>query len=157
VNLAESKLPPSRSKRCREKRKLDPVRTAKYNQWQRENYQKNKNRYRLSRQKYADKNREKERQWARNSKIKRRLEVLVYYSKGTPSCACCGEKEIVFLTIDHINGGGRKHRRETGYTHLFDWLRHNNYPSGFQILCYNCNAAKAINGECPHKQGAKIK
>lgn len=37
-----------------------------------------------------------------------------------------------------------------------DRLKQNNYPRGFQILCYNCNNAKSIQGQCPHqiKNGA---
>src|ERR1019366_4483037 len=29
-------------------------------------------------------------------------------------CACCGETERIFLTIDHIGGGGAEHRRQFG-------------------------------------------
>ena len=32
----------------------------------------------------------------------------------------------------------------------------NNYPDGFQILCYNCNCGRAFNRDnhniCPHKE-----
>lgn len=31
-------------------------------------------------------------------------EVMSHYSKGSPKCACCGENEFIFLTIDHIFG-----------------------------------------------------
>ena len=36
-----------------------------------------------------------------------------------------------------------KHRKETGGANLYVWLRKNNYPIGFQILCYNCNLVKS--------------
>lgn len=88
-----------------------------------------------------------------NLKIK--TEVFSYYSKGTPICNCCGINEIVFLTIDHINGGGRKHIKSIveirGGTNFYRWLRKNNYPDGFQVLCYNCNCGKRTFEECPHK------
>jgi len=67
-------------------------------------------------------------------------------------CVCCGEDNYKFLVIDHINGGGRKHRKQIGsggYA-LIHWLDKNNYPEGFQVLCHNCNAAKAHYGSCPH-------
>ncbi len=34
---------------------------------------------------------------------------------------------------------------------LNQWLITNNFPKGFQILCWNCNYAKGVFGECPHK------
>lgn len=67
-------------------------------------------------------------------------------------CICCGEVELVFLAIDHINGGGSKHRREVaGFgSQFYRWLRDNDFPEGFQVLCHNCNFAKRM-GACPHK------
>ena len=33
------------------------------------------------------------------------------------------------------------------------WLYRNNFPKGFQTLCFNCNWGKHINdGICPHQQ-----
>lgn len=35
---------------------------------------------------------------------------------------------------------------------IYDWLIKNNFPSGFQVLCCNCNYGKNSNhGICPHK------
>lgn len=66
-------------------------------------------------------------------------------------CACCGEDRIVFLCIDHIDGGGNTHRRAVGGygSSFFAWLRRENYPSEFQVLCWNCNHARRM-GMCPH-------
>ena len=70
-------------------------------------------------------------------------------------CVCCGETEPHFLSIDHIDGGGRAHRREIG-NHLYQWLIKNNFPKdNFQLLCYNCNCAKGHFGECPHETARK--
>ena len=86
---------------------------------------------------------------SRNRRVRR--EVLSHYSDGIPHCVCCGETEFEFLTIDHINGGGNAHRKSTGSgANMTDWIRRNNYPDGFQILCMNCNWAKGMYGECPH-------
>ena len=84
---------------------------------------------------------------------KLRLEVLIHYGGNPPKCACCGESHIEFLTIDHIHGGGRKHSKITGLgTSFYKWLRKNNFPDGFQVLCWNCNCAKGHYGYCPHDQ-----
>lgn len=85
-----------------------------------------------------------------------RTNALLAYSGGTPQCNCCGEFRLEFLTLDHINGGGNQHRLEVtgskkGGHKFFVWLRNNNYPPGFQVLCYNCNMGRAANGgKCPY-------
>jgi hypothetical protein len=88
----------------------------------------------------------------KTSRANLRLEVLNNY--GGAICACCGENIIEFLDIDHIDGGGTKHKKIIGYNALYRWLRDNNYPDGYQVLCRNCNWGKYINGGvCPHKRG----
>ena len=37
-------------------------------------------------------------------------------------------------------------------TVLLKWIIKNNFPKGFQILCHNCNSAKAVYGKCPHEK-----
>lgn len=83
---------------------------------------------------------------------RRRYEALCQYSTTPePSCACCGESTLPFLTFEHINGGGREHRRKTGGGGFISWLRTNNYPEGFEVLCMNCNHGRRVNaGTCPH-------
>ena len=54
----------------------------------------------------------------------------------------CGENIVEFLIVDHVFGGGKSH----GISHLPTWLRIENYPSGYQILCANDNLGKSING-----------
>ena len=69
-------------------------------------------------------------------------------------CACCGETELLFLTFDHINGGGNKHNRKVGY--IPRWLVSQGFPDGFQVLCMNCNLGRSINGGvCPHQERMK--
>lgn len=65
-------------------------------------------------------------------------------------CVCCKENIEQFLTIDHINNDGAEHRRIIG-SGIYRWLIKNNYPTGFQILCWNCNSSKGMYRECPHK------
>jgi len=80
-----------------------------------------------------------------------RLKVIGYYSNGLMCCGCCGEKMLEFLTIDHINGQGHQHRKNIN-NKLYNWLKAENFPTGYQVLCMNCNLAKGIYGECPHQK-----
>jgi hypothetical protein len=80
-----------------------------------------------------------------NRRVK--AEVLRYYGE---SCACCGESRYEFLAIDHINGGGLKHRREEGFKSIYGWLKRKGFPEGFRTLCANCNSALGYFGFCPH-------
>lgn len=87
--------------------------------------------------------------YRRQKRAELKQQVLTHYGA---CCACCGEREILFLTIDHIHGNGGLHRRQIGKTDMWKWLAQNDYPDGFQILCYNCNVGRYRNGGvCPHK------
>ena len=93
---------------------------------------------------------------SRNKEYRLRYRELAieYYSNGRKICACCNEKVQQFLTIDHIDGGGNKHRKLIGIAgghNFYYWLKRNNYPEGYQVLCMNCNHAKGIFGICPHQ------
>lgn len=79
-----------------------------------------------------------------------RIDAIRHYSGGSMACACCGEARIEFLAIDHVHGGGNRHRREKGVSYLATWLKSRGFPAGFQILCHNCNFAKSAYGHCPH-------
>lgn len=94
---------------------------------------------------------EKYRAYTRNYQRRLRLKCLDYYGNSNPKCACCGETEIKFLTIDHINNDGAKHRKMVKTSNIYQWLVKNKFPEGFQLLCYNCNCSKGFYGECPHK------
>ncbi len=98
------------------------------------------------------KNREKRNEITKKYIRRLRLSVLTHYGGDPPKCACCGESEIKFLTIDHINGRGREdHKRVGGGSGFYCWLKRNNFPEGFQVLCYNCNCTKGFYGQCPHQ------
>ena len=87
------------------------------------------------------------RQNARNRRL--RDEIYAHYSKGDVKCACCGENDPRFLNVEHING--RASKTDIG-VRLYYRLKRENFPEGYQILCYNCNIAKGIYGQCPHQE-----
>lgn len=66
-------------------------------------------------------------------------------------CVCCGESIYEFLEIDHINGGGTKHRQEIG-RHFIEWVIKEDFPIDLQILCANCNRSKSRFKSCLHNQ-----
>lgn len=74
-----------------------------------------------------------------------RLLVLTHYGG---KCVCCGETEIRFLEVDHINGGGCKERKalfgneHTSGSTFFRWIIRNKFPIRYQVMCSNCNMAK---------------
>lgn len=115
-------------------------------------YKNNLERCRANARKSHYKNREKKIERMRLYGKKQKELILNHYGKG---CACCGEREIVFLTIDHINGGGTKHRKSLsgGGRFFYRWIIKNNFPSGLRVLCFNCNSGRALNkGICPHEE-----
>ena len=75
---------------------------------------------------------------------KLKLEVLSNYSVGRLGCVRCSFSDIRALSLDHINGGGTKRRRETGRTSrsLYAWLKRSGFPPGYQTLCMNCQFVK---------------
>lgn len=136
--------------------------------YQKDYYQKHKEESRLSSKKWKEQNPEKvkliQKKCAKKNGYKyqkldcqkKRLIVLTHYGGTPPKCACCGETELDFLTIDHINGGGNKHRRQlfghaVGGYHFYYWLIKNNFPEGYRVLCWNCNwGCRKNNGVCSH-------
>lgn len=105
--------------------------------------------YRENRERVAD----------RSRRFRRKLRQDVVTAYGG-KCECCGETEMAFLTLDHINGGGRAERerggdrgQKIGGEAIYSRLRREGYPPGFRILCWNCNAATHFaGGVCPHQQ-----
>lgn len=77
-----------------------------------------------------------------------KVEVLGFYSNGVPKCAHCETEELVVLCLDHVNGGGRREREKVGIgggINFLRWLKLQDYPLGYQVLCYNCNARKSFS------------
>lgn len=99
------------------------------------------------RKKHLEERRNYNRIYGQQYRDRIRKEVFSHY--GGAFCCCCGESTFEFLSIDHIAGGGNQHRK-TMSNHLDLWLRNNHFPSGFRVLCMNCNFALGRHGYCPH-------
>jgi hypothetical protein len=113
-----------------------------------EYYLKNRRRIITHNCNYRKNNRKISNLWHVKNYQKKRKIVLNHYGS---KCACCGETEEKFLSVDHMNNDGANHRRSGG-KNITIWLIKNNFPEGFQLLCYNCNIAKGMYGQCPHKK-----
>lgn len=88
----------------------------------------------------------------------RRLRKAVIEAYGG-KCACCGEAHEEFLSIDHINGNGSRHRKSLSKrgaksaTPFYLWLKRNGFPKDeYRCLCMNCNFARGYRGYCPHER-----
>ena len=130
------------------------IRRTEYNHRHPEEYRAYSHRYKLEHKKeLADAQR------ARNRELRKEM-ISVYGGK----CACpkCPETNPSFLTLDHVNGDGAKHRgkhiNKKGVTRyskspnaIYMELKRAGWPkNGYQLLCWNCNCASRFNGMCPH-------
>ena len=92
----------------------------------------------------------------RRYEAKIRQQVFDHYGNR---CICCGEDNPVFLTIDHINNDGAKHRkklssggRSRSGISIYKDLHREGFPDDVRLLCYNCNLGRQRNGGvCPHE------
>lgn len=104
----------------------------------------------------------KNREWQRNfyNRNKERLQakarydnaiirdrVLFEYSDGEMCCASCLYTDERALTIDHVDNNGAEHRKQLKRANIYIWLEQNNYPPGYQVLCHNCNWIKHIENK----------
>lgn len=108
---------------------------------------------RTAKSKWTEEDKARSRQYSAQRQARRRAEC--YQAYGGYICACCGETEPKFLTLDHINNDGGKFRKATkpSGSRLYDWIIKNGFPKEFQVMCWNCNSGRARNGGiCPHKQ-----
>ena len=68
------------------------------------------------------------------------MKCLLHYTRGQLKCACCGNTNLEFLTLDHIKPCLKGKRRGRGKLHRM--LVKTNFPDGFQVLCLACNWLK---------------
>lgn len=98
-------------------------------------------------QTYFKKNKVRQNRVTLENYHKLRKRVLDMYGS---KCQCCGEEQEAFLALDHVNGGGQKHRRERGAQGVYRDALAAYDPDRFQVLCHNCNFATHTCGVCPH-------
>lgn len=81
----------------------------------------------------------------RQQEARRKLKQEVFGAYGGVKCSKCGfDADLDVLQIDHINGGGTKHLKEIGRARLYNWLKKNNFPPGYRVLCSNCNFSDGL-------------
>jgi len=115
-------------------------------------YQTHKKKIALERSLKREEKRKYDKKYRKKTTLLLKQEAMNAYGG---KCNCCGETQLDFLAIDHINGGGNKERKAgihyTG-TAMYRWLRKRGFPEGFRVLCHNCNwSAHLHNGTCIHK------
>ncbi len=132
------------------------TRSAAYQkEWRLRNPEKTKEYHRRWLERHPERRKEVARNWRRrnNPKVnayafvaRRKLKSAVVKIYGG-ACACCGESEQIFLTIDHTNGNGRAHRKEMGNNdNLYRLLIRNGKPlPDYRLMCWNCTCGHARN------------
>ncbi len=126
------------------------------NRRNREWYHRNRDTELAKRRQYFYRNKEhiyvENAKWQRNKRKELFAQIVIGYGG---KCACCGEAEILFLEVDHINNDGAEERKRFNKSTLtfYQWLIEQGYPKDrYQLLCSNCNRGKYRNGGiCPHK------
>jgi hypothetical protein len=85
---------------------------------------------------------------------RQKVKDRVFEAYGGYHCSCpgCSEDNPTFMTLDHVNDDGAEQRKSLqSSSALFYWIIRNDFPPGFQVLCWNCNCGRAMNNRvCPH-------
>ena len=84
---------------------------------------------------------------SKRGRAKVKKAVFMHYSNNKMECARCGYNNIDALCLDHIDNNGHYERnvlKTGGGSHFYQWLKNHNFPSGYQILCHNCNYLKQV-------------
>lgn len=133
-------------------RKENPEKTQRYWQNYYQGHKKELNEKKRERDLNNPQRREKKAET--NKKWREALKLETFNAYGGCICVCCGEVNLGFLTLDHINGCPEGRKRKDTTIRLYSKLKQLDYPRGFQVLCYNCNLGRAHHGGiCPHHLG----
>jgi hypothetical protein len=118
-------------------------------QYQKEYRLKTKEYQRAYQKEYRRKN---QKELGRKKRIYERSVRLEGIQEYGGKCTCCGENVVEFLTLEHVNGRSDEPKKLTGYK-AWASLKRQGWPKeGYTVLCFNCNCAKGIYGECPHQR-----
>jgi hypothetical protein len=97
--------------------------------------------------KFCENNQNLKRYYKYNYKLNYKLlknNVFEYYGG---KCNFCNEDNQLLLSLDHLDGYGRKHRRSINInsgTQFYKWV-YKNKPDNLRLLCYNCNCKINMN------------
>ena len=134
------------NKQYREKHRAEFNAKSKlyYQEHREEVKDKARERARKHRREAPDEIRERDRLVMRAWRLKCKVTVLSHYGlNGKLICVRCGEDRLSCLSLDHIDGSGRKDRRERGnLSSIYFPLIKEGFPVGFQTLCMNCQWIK---------------
>lgn len=91
--------------------------------------------------------------WRHTLKIKN-----IVFSHYGRKCTCCGQSDLDFMHLHHINNDGADHRREigagsNGKISFYRWLINNDFNSDrpLETLCANCNCSLGSFNYCLHQ------
>lgn len=79
--------------------------------------------------------------------LKVKTEVLAHYGpKGKLRCSWsgCKVKDLDMLSLDYVNNDGARDRARGTGRGIYMKLRQQDFPGGFQTLCYNHQMKKEI-------------
>jgi hypothetical protein len=91
---------------------------------------------------------ERTRRWAREV----REEVIRRYGG---KCVCCLEQREEFLLVDLVEVSHAQQAKGVGKP-LYQWLRQQGFPEGYQVFCQNCSGARRLYGYCPHRRTTQL-
>lgn len=112
--------------------------------------QANRDRRNASAKKWRESHPEELKQVVKRNCFKRKKICIEHYGIDS-GCVCCSEKEICFLTLDHIQDDASEKKKTTGERLRYWMVIRDGFPEGLQTLCFNCQWGKRINkGFCPH-------
>ncbi len=127
-------------------------RNARLKQWRQAHPEQHRQLAKLMRERHKSRRAE----LSRAQSIILREEMVLAYGGF---CICCGEDNKFFLSIDHIHNDGHSDPlsnsatgRRQGGVKFYKKLKQLGWPQDkYQLLCFNCNLAKAFFGLCPHQ------
>lgn len=121
--------------------KFYPANKSKIKAKRRRWYLRNRVRACVYSREYNNLNRESVSKSRRARDLSIKIGVMAHYGHGLPRCCLCPETRLGALAIDHIGGGGKKHRTSLSKdgSAFYRWLTSAGYPAGYRTLCANCN------------------
>ena len=110
----------------------------------------NKEKHKEASRRWEAQNKDKRREYNKRARLAFRPAIIQHYGG---CCRCCGQINIKFLELHHINNDGPAHAKYHKVSRLNLWrkLYSLDFPDdGFQVevLCANCHRAITSYGEC---------